>query len=85
VSCSAAAIFATPEEEPGHTAWPTEYAGELRQGDTGAYVNFVADEGEERVHAAYPGETWDRLAEVKRVYDPTNLFRLNQNIPPAPN
>lgn len=33
--------------------------------------------------AAYPGPTWDRLAAIKRRYDPTNLFRLNQNIPPA--
>jgi FAD/FMN-containing dehydrogenase len=35
------------------------------------------------VRAAYPGATWDRLAAIKRRYDPTNLFRLNQNIPPA--
>jgi FAD/FMN-containing dehydrogenase len=47
-------------------------------------VNFLEDEGEERVRAAYPGLTWDRLASVKRDYDPDNLFRLNQNIPPAP-
>ncbi len=47
-----------------------------------AYVNFLADEGEARVHAAYPGPTWDRLVEVKGRYDPTNLFHLNQNIPP---
>ena len=49
----------------------------------GAYVNFLEDEGEERIRAAYPGATWDRLREIKRRYDPTNLFRLNQNIPPA--
>ena len=41
------------------------------------------DEGEERIRAAYPGSTWDRLAAVKARYDPTNLFRLNQNIPRA--
>jgi FAD/FMN-containing dehydrogenase len=34
------------------------------------------------VHAAYPGGTYERLAEVKATYDPTNLFRLNQNVPP---
>jgi FAD/FMN-containing dehydrogenase len=55
----------------------------MRQGDDGAYVNFLADEGEARVRAAYPGPTWDRLAAIKRRYDPTNLFRLNQNIPPG--
>ena len=41
------------------------------------------DEGPERIRAAYPGTTFDRLAAVKAEYDPTNLFRLNQNIPPA--
>ena len=40
------------------------------------------DEGAERVHDAYPGSTWERLTEIKARYDPTNLFHLNQNIPP---
>jgi FAD/FMN-containing dehydrogenase len=62
----------------------TQAAAALRQADRGAYVNFLADEGEERIRAAYPGATWDRLAAVKRRYDPANLFRLNQNIPPTP-
>jgi FAD/FMN-containing dehydrogenase len=83
IMANVAAVFATPEEEPVHEAWVNEYAADLHQGYGGAYVNFLADEGEERVRAAYPGETWDRLAAVKRQYDPTNLFRLNQNIPPA--
>ncbi len=56
----------------------------LDQGVPGAYVNFVDDEGEERVRAAYPGVTWDRLVAVKSRYDPDNVFRLNQNIPPSP-
>jgi hypothetical protein len=46
-------------------------------------VNFLVNEGEQGVRAAYPGATYDRLAEIKRRYDPTNLFRRNQNIPPA--
>ena len=50
--------------------------------DGGAYVNFLGDEGPDRVRQAYPGPTWDRLVEIKRRYDPGNLFRLNQNIPP---
>jgi FAD/FMN-containing dehydrogenase len=49
----------------------------------GAYVNFLRDEGVVRVQSAYPGATWDRLAAAKKRYDPANLFRLNQNIPPA--
>jgi FAD/FMN-containing dehydrogenase len=63
-------------------AWVDDFVALLHQGDDGAYVNFLADEGEERVRAAYPGATWDRLAAVKARYDPDNLFRLNQNIPP---
>jgi FAD/FMN-containing dehydrogenase len=63
-----------------HEAWVNALARALHQGDDGAYVGFLADEGEERVRAAYPGPTWDRLVDVKRRYDPDNLFRLNQNI-----
>ncbi len=61
----------------------TDFAAALRQGDDGAYVNFLTDEGEARVRAAYPGATWERLRAVKATYDPTNLFRSNQNIPPG--
>ena len=46
-------------------------------------MGFLGEEGEERVREAYPESTWDKLAEIKRRYDPTNVFRLNQNIPPA--
>jgi hypothetical protein len=63
--------------------WVTDLAAALRQDDAGAYVNFLGDEGPARVRAAYPGSTWDRLAEIKRRYDPENLFRRNQNVPPA--
>lgn len=64
-------------------AWVESFAAALRQGPPAAYVNFVNDEGEAGVRAAYPGATWDRLAAVKARYDPTNLFRRNQNVPPA--
>jgi len=47
------------------------------------YVNFLMDEGEERVREAYGDERYDRLKKLKRKYDPGNLFRLNQNIPPG--
>jgi FAD/FMN-containing dehydrogenase len=66
-------------------AWVAEFAAALQQGDPGAYVGFLGDEGQARVRQAYPGSTWDRLVAVKRRYDPTNLFQLNQNIPPTPN
>jgi hypothetical protein len=84
IMVNVAANFATSEEEPVQDAWVTEFAAALRKGDTSAYVNFLADEGEERVRAAYPGATWERLIGIKHRYDPGNLFRLNQNIPPGP-
>jgi FAD/FMN-containing dehydrogenase len=81
VNC--AAICERPEELAMHAPWVTGFAAALRQGDAGAYVNFLADEGAARVRAAYPGSTWDRLRAIKTQYDPTNLFHLNQNIPPS--
>jgi FAD/FMN-containing dehydrogenase len=78
-----AALYNQPEESAAHETWVAEFASALRQRDRGAYVNFLGADGEARIRAAYPGTTWDRLVEVKSRYDPTNLFRLNQNIPPA--
>jgi FAD/FMN-containing dehydrogenase len=83
IMVNVAALFGSPEEAPKHEPWVTDLADALRDDDQGAYVNFLGDEGEDRVRAAYPGETWDRLVAVKRRYDPTNLFRRNQNIPPG--
>ena len=78
-----AAFYNGPDDLPARKAWVEGLMAELRQGHDGAYVGFLADEGESRVQAAYPPATWERLAAVKRQYDPGNLFRLNQNIPPA--
>jgi FAD/FMN-containing dehydrogenase len=78
-----AAVYASPTEDGVHAAWADDAAAAIRRGDDGAYVNFLGEEGAERVRAAYPGATWDRLAGVKRRYDPDNLFRVNQNVPPA--
>jgi FAD/FMN-containing dehydrogenase len=83
IMVNVAAVYATPDEAPVHEAWVIAFAAALRQGDSGAYVNFVGDEGEEGVRAAYPGATWERLSAIKQRYDPTNLFRLNQNVPPT--
>jgi FAD/FMN-containing dehydrogenase len=73
----------TPEDKARRTAWADDLVAALRQDDVGAYVGFLADEGEARVRDAYPGATWNRLVAVKRRYDPSNLFRLNQNVPPV--
>jgi FAD/FMN-containing dehydrogenase len=83
IMVNVAALFGTPEEAPEHERWVNGLVDALPQDDQGAYVNFLGDEGEGRIRAAYPGETWDRLVTLKRRYDPTNLFRLNQNIPPG--
>jgi FAD/FMN-containing dehydrogenase len=83
IMVTVAAFYEGPADKLVREAWVAEFSAALHQGDTGAYVNFLNDEGETRVRAAYPGTTWDRLAEIKGRYDPTNLFRLNQNIPPA--
>jgi FAD/FMN-containing dehydrogenase len=83
IMVNVAALYERDEERVAHQAWVDALAGALRQRDAGAYVGFLGDEGEERVRAAYPGSTWNRLAAIKARYDPGNLFRLNQNIPPA--
>ncbi|WP_433168309.1 FAD-binding oxidoreductase [Kribbella sp. CA-247076] len=49
----------------------------------GAYVNFLTDEGPDRIRTAYGPTTYERLQSLKRTYDPTNLLHLNQNIPPV--
>jgi FAD/FMN-containing dehydrogenase len=78
-----AALYQNPEEASTHEEWATKLAAALQKGTTGVYVNFLGDEGDARLRQAYPGATWDRLRQVKAKYDPTNLFRLNHNIPPA--
>jgi FAD/FMN-containing dehydrogenase len=47
------------------------------------YVNFLENEGEERIRTAYGAKKFDRLRALKQKYDPENFFRINQNIPPA--
>jgi len=63
--------------------WAKDYWEELHPTSAGgAYVNFLMNEGQDRVKASYRG-SYDRLAQVKRRYDPDNTFHLNQNIQPA--
>jgi FAD/FMN-containing dehydrogenase len=74
--------------EPGgldtHVDWAQRFYAEIEPSLTGgAYINFLSAEGEERVRAAYGAAKFDRLRALKDRYDPTNLFHLNQNIPPS--
>jgi FAD/FMN-containing dehydrogenase len=82
IMVNVAAFYEGPDRA-ARERWVSEFVDALQQSDDGAYVNFIGDEGAERTRAAYPGSTWDRLRAIKTRYDPTNLFRLNQNIPPA--
>jgi hypothetical protein len=83
IMANLAAFYTKPEDKAVRQVWVANFAAALQQGVPGAYVNFLGDEGEGRVRTAYPDKTWMRLAEIKAKYDPTNLFHLNQNIPPA--
>jgi FAD/FMN-containing dehydrogenase len=68
----------------GHVAWARETREALSAyGADAMYVNFTGDAGEDKVRASYPPQTYTRLVAVKDRYDPTNLFRLNQNILPT--
>lgn len=62
--------------------WARAYWSALAPYHTSVYVNFLMEEGESRIRQAYGAAKYDRLKALKRKYDPTNLFRLNQNIPP---
>ena len=83
IMVNVAAMYERREETAVHRDRVIGLADVLRRKDRGAYVNFLMDEGPERVRQAYPGPTWDRLRQIKGHYDPDNVFRQNQNIPPA--
>jgi FAD/FMN-containing dehydrogenase len=74
------------EDDPDgerHVAWAREVFSALRpHAGPHVYVNFLGDEGADRVRQAYGERQYERLTALKQAYDPTNLFRLNQNIEP---
>jgi FAD/FMN-containing dehydrogenase len=78
-----AAFYEGEAERESRRQWVAEFARVLQPNDESAYVGFLTDDGPSRLRATYPGATWDRLAKVKGTYDPGNVFRLNQNVPPG--
>jgi FAD/FMN-containing dehydrogenase len=73
----------SPANKDTITKWARDYWTALHPHSAGgAYVNFMMEEGEDRIRATY-GKNYERLTKVKKKYDPRNLFRVNQNIKPA--
>jgi FAD/FMN-containing dehydrogenase len=71
-----------PEAER-HIAWARDFFDAMQpHARRGVYLNFLGQEGPERVREAYGPANYERLVELKRAYDPTNFFRLNQNVEP---
>jgi FAD/FMN-containing dehydrogenase len=83
IMVNVAAFYESLEEKARREAWVKEFAAGLYQGNSGAYVNFLGNDGAARIQDAYPPQTLERLRAVKARYDPGNLFHLNQNIQPA--
>ena len=77
-----AAIWTDRNEQDTHIEWARSFWDAMRPHSTNdVYVNYLSDEGDEHVHAAY-GPHYQRLADLKRTYDPQNTFRHNQNVRP---
>jgi FAD/FMN-containing dehydrogenase len=82
-TCNITAATASAEGFDEEREWVRDFWSALEPYHTGAYVNFLMEEGEERVREAYGPEKYDRLKALKRRWDPENLFRVNQNISPT--
>jgi FAD/FMN-containing dehydrogenase len=77
------AVWSEPERASACVAWTRTFWEAMRPYSTGRiYVNFLGEEGQDRVRAAYGDAKYERLRVLKRKYDPTNFFRVNQNIRP---
>ncbi|GFJ94419.1 BBE domain-containing protein [Phytohabitans rumicis] len=75
--------WALPGDAEPHVTWTRRLWEAMRPFSAGGtYVNFLGDEGPDRVRAAYDEATYQRLVDLKTRYDPDNVFRINQNIGP---
>ncbi|GAC1385114.1 MAG: hypothetical protein NVSMB42_04090 [Herpetosiphon sp.] len=75
-------LWPDPADADRHIQWTRTFATAMRPFAVGVYVNELGSEGEERIRAAYSPANYDRLATLKQKYDPSNFFRMNQNIKP---
>jgi FAD/FMN-containing dehydrogenase len=76
-------VWTEDDADPAtHIEWTRAFFADLEPHSPGVYVNFLGDEGAERIRAAYGPAKFERLVELKRRYDPDNFLRLNQNIRP---
>ena len=77
------AVWSEPARASACISWTREFWEAVRPYSTGrVYVNFLGDEGDDRVRSAYGEAKYERLRALKRKCDPTNFFRMNQNISP---
>lgn len=76
-------VWKDPAEDAEHRTWARNFAAAMQPHATGVYVNNLGVEGADRVRAAYAPATYERLVALKDVYDPDNVFRLNQNVTPS--
>ena len=76
------ATWADAAHDERNVTWVRQLSAALQPETTGIYVNFLANDGQQAVQASYDTQTYERLTALKTTYDPTNLFRLNQNIAP---
>ena len=77
-------LWTDPHDDAANIAWTRAFSAAIKPYTTGrVYVNFIGDEGAERVVASFGAEGYARLQALKDRYDPGNLFRSNQNVPPS--
>jgi hypothetical protein len=77
-----AAFYTSEVDREVRKTWANAFVRALEPNEGAAYVGFLTDDGQARIGDAYPPPTAERLMRIKSIYDPTNVFRLNQNIPP---
>jgi len=75
-------VWTDPAENDANVGWARSAHDAMLPFASGAYVNFLGEEGADRIRTAYGEKTYDRLRALKRKYDPNNVFRINQNIAP---